>query len=154
MRTFWDQVVALIEQGDRPQGAAEAQPTEPDGASSPQVDARGPALKAQCEDIGRALEHLERIKGLFQDFLTTVSELALAFDACDRRLEETTAKLAALGQAHRDLAARHASALEDRNRLAKRAAALEARLATGTEQTGESESPEEPGAVGKRRAAT
>ena len=153
MRTFWDQVVALIEQGDRPQGAGEAQPMEPDGAL-PQVGARGAALKAQCEDIGRALDHFERIKGLFQDFLPPVSELALAFDACERRLAETTAKLAALEQAHRDLVARHAAALEDRNRLAKRAAALEARLATGIGQTGESGSPEESDAVGKRRAAT
>ncbi len=116
MRTFWDQVVALVEQGDRPQGAREARLIGHESAM-PQVGARSAALKAQCEDIGRSLDHLERLRGLFQSFLSPVSELVLEFEACNGRLEETTAKLAALEEAHRDLAARHAAALEDRDRL-------------------------------------
>jgi len=125
MRTFWDQVVALVEQGDRPRGA-----TTPNAAGSesgqPPIGARGAALKAQCEDIGRALDHLERLKGLFQGFLTPVSELVLEFEACSGRLEEAAARLAALEEAHRALAARHAAALDERDRLAERAAALDA----------------------------
>jgi chromosome segregation ATPase len=94
--------------------------------------ARSAALKAQCEDIGHALDHLERLKGLFQSFLSPVSELVLEFEACSGRLEETTARLAALEEAHRDLAARHAAALEERDRVAEQAAALdEARLDLG-----------------------
>jgi DNA repair ATPase RecN len=150
MRTFWDQVVALVEQGDRPPGAREARLIGHESAM-PQVGARSAALKAQCEDIGRSLDHLERLRGLFQSFLSPVSELVLEFEACNGRLEETTAKLAALEEAHRDLAARHAAALEDRDRLAEqgrafaeseaalraataRCAALEARLATRIDQ--------------------
>ncbi len=124
MRTFWDQVVALVEQGDRPQRERQALQAEYEIAM-PQVGARSVALKAQCEDIGHALDHLERLKGLFQSFLSPVSELVLEFEACRGRLEETTARLAALEEAHRDLAARHAAALEDRDRLAERAAALD-----------------------------
>jgi DNA repair ATPase RecN len=124
MRTFWDQVVALVEQGDRPQGERGARLAGGESAM-PQVGARSAALKAQCEDIGDALDHLERLKGLFQTFLSPVSELVLEFEACSGRLEETTARLAALEEAHRDLAARHAAALEDRDRLAERAAALD-----------------------------
>ncbi len=124
MRTFWDQVVALVEQGDRPQGERDARLAGSESAM-PQLGARSLALKAQCEDIGHALDHLERLKGLFQSFLSPVAELVLEFEACSGRLEETTARLAALEEAHRDLAARHAAALEDRDRLAERAAALE-----------------------------
>jgi chromosome segregation ATPase len=131
MRTFWDQVAALVEQGDRPQGEQGARLTGSESAV-PQVGARSAALKAQCEDIGHALDHLERLKGLFQGFLSPVSELVLEFEACSGRLEETTARLAALEEAHRDLAARHAAALEDRDRLAERAAAPDdARLDLG-----------------------
>ncbi len=131
MRTFWDQVVALVEQGDRPQGEREARRAGSESAM-PQIGARSAALKAQCEDIGHALDHLERLTGLFQSFLSPVSELVLEFEACCGRLEETTARLAALEDAHRDLAARHAAALEDRDRLAERAAALDdARLDLG-----------------------
>jgi DNA repair ATPase RecN len=124
MRTFWDQVVALVEQGDRPQGERRARPVGSECAT-PAVDAPIAALRAQCEDIGCALDHLERLKGLIQSFLSPVSELVLEFEACRCRLEDTTARLAALEDAHRDLAARHAAALEDRDRLAERAAALD-----------------------------
>ena len=124
MRTFWDQVVALVEQGDRPQGERQAPQAESETAV-PQIGARSAALKAQCEDIGHALDQLERLKGLFQSFLSPVSELVLEFEACRDRLEETTARLAALEVAHRDLTARHAAVLEDRDRLAERAAALD-----------------------------
>ena len=128
MRTFWEQVAALVEQGDRQLGVRELGPGPSDGGP-PQVGARNAALKAQCEDIGRSLDHLERLKGLFHSFLSPVSELMLEFEACRGRLEETTARLAALEEAHRDLAARHAAALEDRDR---RAAALDgARLDLG-----------------------
>ena len=91
MRTFWDQVVALVEQGDRPQGEREARLAGSESAM-PQVGARSAALKAQCEDIGHALDHLERLTGLFQSFLSPVSELVLEFEACSGRLEETTAR--------------------------------------------------------------
>jgi hypothetical protein len=118
MRTFWDQAVALVEQGDR-------QAAETGGKiAMPQVGVRNVALKAQIDDIGNALDHRERLKCLIQSFLSPVSELVFEFEACRGRLEETTARLAALEQAHRDLAARHAAALEDRNRFAERAVAL------------------------------
>ena len=102
----------------------------------PQVGARSAALKAQCEDIGHALDHLERLRGLFQSFLSPVSELVLEFEACSGRLEETTARLAALEEAHRDLAARHAAALEDRDRLAAQGLARCRRLAAPRERRG------------------
>ncbi|MGA2495238.1 MAG: hypothetical protein ABSF67_20230 [Roseiarcus sp.] len=131
MRTFWDQVVALVEQGDRPQGERQARDAGSESAM-PLVGARSVALKAQIEDIGHALDHLKRLKGLFHGFLSPVSELVLEFEACRGRLEETTARLVALEGAHRDLAARHAAVLEDRDRLAERAAALdEAQLDLG-----------------------
>lgn len=123
MRTFWDQVVALVEQGDRPQGAG-APAAECERVIA-QVGARGAALRAQCQDIGQALDQLERLKGLFRSFLSPVSELVLEFEVCTGRLEETTVRLAALEEAHRDLVARHVAALEDRNRLAARASALD-----------------------------
>ena len=124
MRTFWDQVVALVEQGDRPQEEREARLAGSESAM-PQIGARSAALKAQCEDIGHALDHLERLKGLIHSFLSPVSELVLEFEACNGRLEETTARLAALEEAHRDLAARHAAAIEERDQFAERAAALD-----------------------------
>jgi DNA repair ATPase RecN len=122
MRTFWDQVVALVEQGDRPQGERAIRPAGSESAT-PQVGARSAALKARCEDIGQALDHLERLKGLLQSFLSPVSELVLEFEACNARLAETTARLADLEEAHRNLAARYAAALEERDRLAERRAA-------------------------------
>jgi len=117
-------VVALVEQGDRPQGERQALQAA-DKAAVPQVGARSVALKAQCEDIAHALDQLERLKGLFQSFLSPVSELVLEFEACRERLEETAARLAALEEAHRDLTVRHAAVLEDRDRLTERAAALD-----------------------------
>lgn len=122
MRTFWDQVVTLIEQGDRPHGERPPRPAETEIAT-PQVGFRSVALKAQIDDIGHALGQVERLKGLIQSFLSPVAELVVEFEACRSRLEETTAKLAVLEQAHSDLAARHAATLEDRDRLATRAAA-------------------------------
>jgi hypothetical protein len=75
------------------------------------------------------LDHLERLKGLFHTFLLPVSEFMVEFGTCRSRLAETTARLAALEAAHRDLAARHAAVLEDRD---QRAAALDgARLDLG-----------------------
>jgi len=124
MRTFWDQVVALVEQGDRSHAAAPLGSTGSEAARL-RPSGRAAALQAQCEDIGRALDHLERLKGLFQDFLTPVSELVLEFDACNSRLEETTKRLAALEEAHQALAARHAATLDERDRLAERAAAFD-----------------------------
>jgi len=121
VRTFWNQVVTLIEQGDRPERPP--RPAEPEIAA-PQAGFRSVALKAQIDDIGHALGHVERLKGLIQSFLSPVAELVVEFEACRVRLEETTAKLAALEQAHSDLAARHAATLEDRGRLATPGAAL------------------------------
>ena len=119
MLTFWDQAVALVEQGDR-------QAAETGGKiAMPQVGVRSVALKAQIDDIGNALDHLQRLKCLIQSFLFPVSELVFEFEACRGRLEETTARLAALEEAHRNLAARHAAALEDRNRFAERAPTLD-----------------------------
>jgi hypothetical protein len=119
VRTFWDQVVTLIEQGDHPHGERLPRSAETEIAT-PQVGFRSVALQAQIDDIGQALGHVERLKGLFQSFVTPVAELVVELEACRGRLEETTAKLAALEQAHRDLTARHAAVLEDRDRLAGR----------------------------------
>ena len=114
MRAFWDQVVALVEQGERPQSERQARPVGSESAT-PAVDAPIAALEAQCEDIGHALDHLERLKGLIRNFLSPVSELVFEFEACRGRLADTTTRLAALEDAHRDLAARRATALEDRD---------------------------------------
>jgi len=121
---LWNHVVALVEQGDCPQGERQARPVGSESAT-PAVGAPIAALKAQCGDIGYALDHLERLGGLIQGFLSPVSERALEFEACRGRLEDRTARLAALEDAHRDLVARHVTALEDRDRLAERAATLD-----------------------------
>jgi hypothetical protein len=123
MRTFWDQVVALIEQGDRPHDERPPRLAETE-VSAPEVGFRSVALKAQIDDIGHALAHVERLKGLFQNFLSPVGELVVEFEACRGKLDETTAKLAALEQAHRDLAALHAATLADRDQLAAQGLAL------------------------------
>jgi hypothetical protein len=131
MRTFWDQRAALVDQADRPRAGRQA-PEAESGTAAPQVAARSVALKGQIEDIGRALDRLERLKGLFQGFLSPIAELVLEFQTCRDRMEETTARLVDLEEARRDLAGRHAAAREDRDRLAGRAAALdEAQLDLG-----------------------
>ena len=124
MRTFWDQVVALVEQGEPPRGPRQGGAGRRAG-EAPTASPRNAALRARCEDIERALDQLERLPGLFQGLLSPVSELALEFDACGARLEEASAKLAALEEAHRSLAARHALVLEERHHLAERCGRLD-----------------------------
>jgi DNA repair ATPase RecN len=155
MRTFWDQVVALVEQSDRPQGERQARLSGSESAK-PKIAPRTAALRARCEDIGQALDHLERVKGLFQSFLSPVSELVLEFEACRDRLEETTARLGALEEAHHDLATRHAAALVERDRLAERAEALAALQSDRTPASGAGAPARAEGSVegGGRRAAT
>jgi hypothetical protein len=114
MGTFWDQVVALVEQGD-PQRARRRGGGDRRAGDLQQVGERSAALREHFEEIERALGQLERMRGLFQGFLSPVSELAFEFDACAARLDDATAKLAA--------------ALEERDCLAERCARLEREIA-------------------------
>jgi len=87
MRTFWDPAPTL--------GGPLIHDDEL-AANPPQIAARNAALQRQCVEIGKALDNLERLKGTFREFLAPVSELAREFEACSDRLEQTTARLAAL----------------------------------------------------------
>jgi len=125
MSALWDQVVGLVhpnvQSSDEQDAAAPFAAAAAQRASPPleAVGMRNEALRAQLEEIAHGLGQLELLTGSFHALLGPISELMAEFEAAEARAIETRTKISLIEEVCENLTARHAAAVEERDRIAE-----------------------------------